>query len=85
MAKKIVAAIWAWGLLCVISPGLPLAVIGVTAVKAMAVVHAIECAFFYKTLRETGESLPGHLLQTFFFGIIHYQTVKAELAARQEA
>ncbi len=42
----------------------------------LAVVHSVECAIFYKTLRRTGRPLGVELLQTFFFGVIHYSEAK---------
>lgn len=43
----------------------------------LAAVHAVECAVFYGTLKRTGRPLAFELINTLFFGIIHYTEAKA--------
>jgi uncharacterized protein YhhL (DUF1145 family) len=42
----------------------------------LAVVHAVECGVFYRTLTKTGRPIGLELAQTFFFGIVHYSEAK---------
>ena len=51
----------------------------------LAVVHAVECVLFYGTLKRTGRPLPLELLQTMFFGVIHYAEAKAIVEAGDAA
>jgi uncharacterized protein YhhL (DUF1145 family) len=50
----------------------------------LAVVHTIECAVFFRMLKRTGRPLGFELLNTFFFGIIHFTEVKAIVDARED-
>lgn len=43
----------------------------------LTVVHAIECVFFYGTLKRTGRPIAFELLNTMFFGVIHFTEAKA--------
>jgi uncharacterized protein YhhL (DUF1145 family) len=43
----------------------------------LAVAHAIECGVFLPKLRAAGGSLGQHLVQTFFFGIVHVKELEA--------
>jgi uncharacterized protein YhhL (DUF1145 family) len=42
----------------------------------LAIVHAVECGVFYRTLTKTGRPIGLELAQTFLFGIIHYGEAK---------
>ena len=48
----------------------------------LLVVHAIECAFFFRSLQATGNPIALELVQTMVFGVVHYTEVKAALEAR---
>lgn len=50
----------------------------------LAVVHAVECAVFLKTLKRTGRPLALELLQTMLFGVVHFAEAKAIVDAREE-
>ncbi|MFP6624515.1 MAG: hypothetical protein VCC20_13625 [Myxococcota bacterium] len=50
----------------------------------LTIVHTIECAVFYRTLKNTGRPLAFELLQTLFFGVIHFTEAKALAEAREE-
>jgi uncharacterized protein YhhL (DUF1145 family) len=43
----------------------------------LAVIHAVECAAFYRTLARTGRPLALELFSTFFFGIAHFVEARA--------
>jgi len=53
----------------------------------LIVVHAVECAVFYGTLKRTGRPIAFELLQTMLFGVIHYGEAKvlAEAASPSHA
>ncbi|MCR9104843.1 MAG: hypothetical protein NXI15_06105 [Gammaproteobacteria bacterium] len=46
----------------------------------LAAVHLIEVAVFFGFCRNAGGSLPVHLVNVFFFGILHVNEVKAAQA-----
>lgn len=46
-----------------------------------AVVHVIETLVFFKFCQKAGGSLPMHLLNVFFFGVLHVKDVKEAQAA----
>ena len=50
----------------------------------LTVVHAVECTLFYSTLRRTGRPLGFELIQTLFFGAIHFTEAKALAESREE-
>jgi uncharacterized protein YhhL (DUF1145 family) len=50
----------------------------------LAIVHVVECAFFFKTLKDSGRPLLGQVLRTLAFGVVHYAGVKAELEMQQQ-
>jgi uncharacterized protein YhhL (DUF1145 family) len=39
-------------------------------------VHVIECAIFYKSLRDSGRPLGSELVQILLFGVVHYASVR---------
>jgi len=43
----------------------------------LAVVHAIETAVYFKLCQKAGGSLRVHLLNVFFFGVLHVNELKA--------
>ncbi len=45
-------------------------------------VHAVECAVFFRTLKQTGRPLGLELAQTLLYGVIHYTEAKALADAR---
>ena len=49
----------------------------------LAVVHTLECALFYKTLKRTGRPLGAELAQTFLFGVIHYSEARALVSSAE--
>ena len=51
--------------------------------QVLAIVHIVECAFFYRTLARTGRPLGFELLNTLFFGVIHFVEAKALADARE--
>lgn len=70
------ALAWGYGLTCLFVPTLPAATVGVVIVKALAVVHTLECAIFFRALKDSGEPLPANLAGVFVFGVFHYMDVK---------
>lgn len=73
MSVPKIAVLGLWSALIVVA-----AVAGGTAATAaqavllvLVVAHLIECVVFLTRLRRAGGSLPGHLLQTFAFGLFH--------------
>ena len=57
--------------------------VGRSLFALLAAVHALECVLFYRTLAKSGRPIVLELLQTFFFGVIHYSEVKAIVAANE--
>ena len=55
-----------------------LAYLGRVTFWLLVVVHAIECGVFFPSLRKSGGSLAGNLLQTFVFGFLHVREVRAQ-------
>jgi uncharacterized protein YhhL (DUF1145 family) len=51
----------------------------------LAIVHVLECAIFFKALKGAGKPLPGQILRTLAFGVIHYAEIKAELEMQRES
>ena len=49
----------------------------------LTVVHSIECFLFYSTLKRTGRPLGFEVLNTMFFGVIHFTEAKALAEARE--
>jgi uncharacterized protein YhhL (DUF1145 family) len=49
----------------------------------LSVVHIIECAVFYGTLKKTGRPLGLEILNTLVFGVIHFAEAKAIVDARE--
>ena len=49
----------------------------------LLVVHAVECAVFFRTLKRTGRPLRSELARTLFYGVAHYAEVKALVDARE--
>ena len=47
----------------------------------LVVVHSIEVLVFFKTCREAGGSLPGHILNVFLFGVLHVKEIKTAAAS----
>jgi len=50
---------------------------GLRILGILAVVHCIEVLVFFKTCQQAGGSLPVHLLNVFFFGVLHVKEIKA--------
>ncbi len=48
----------------------------------LSAVHIVECAVFYRTLARTGRPLGFELLNTLFFGVIHFTEAKAIVDAQ---
>ena len=42
----------------------------------LTIVHAIECMLFYSTLKRTGRPLGFEVINTMFFGVIHFTEAK---------
>lgn len=49
----------------------------------LAAVHVVECAVFYGTLKRTGRPLVLEIVNTLFFGVIHYTEAKALVDASE--
>jgi len=45
----------------------------------LVVMHSGECLLFLPILRRGRGGLPGHLLQTFVFGVFHVHAVRAQI------
>jgi uncharacterized protein YhhL (DUF1145 family) len=50
----------------------------------LVLAHAVECAVFFRTLKQTGRPLGLELMNTFLFGIAHLGEVKALIDARDD-
>ena len=48
----------------------------------LSAVHMVECGVFYRTLARTGRPLGFELLNTLFFGVVHYIEAKAIVDAQ---
>ena len=46
----------------------------------LAAVHVVEVLLFFKVCRDAGGSMPCHIVNLFFFGILHVQEIKAAQA-----
>lgn len=70
VGKVVLAVVWA---LCLASffGTSPAADVGRILFWVLVVVHGVECVIFLPRLRAAPGSLGGHLVQTFFFGILH--------------
>lgn len=83
-AKIGLTVIW---LACIASflaePGSTAAQIGRIVFWVLVVVHAIECAAFYRLLKRAPGSIGQHLVETFLFGMFHVKDV--QLAIERDA
>jgi len=61
--------------------GTPAGVWGLRILGILVVVHCIEVLVFFKTCQQAGGSLPVHLLNVFFFGVLHVKEIKAGQAS----
>ncbi len=77
--KSTCVVVWLWALSCLISPATPGSEIGVLVFWGLAIVHAIEVAVFFKTVKQTGDPMPLHLAQVFLFGFLHNLAMQEQL------
>jgi uncharacterized protein YhhL (DUF1145 family) len=81
-AKKILLVAYAvLALLAVTQSDIALGQWSLRILLVLAVVHAVEVAIFFRFCREAGGSIPGHVVNLFFFGILHVQELKAARAS----
>ncbi len=77
-AKKVMIAVYVvLGLLAVTQSDIALGQWSLRILLVLAVVHLVEVAVFYRVCRQAGGSMPRHVVNLFFFGILHVQEVKA--------
>lgn len=80
-AKKVLVAVYAvLALLAVTQSDVALGQWSLRILLVLAVAHVVEVAIFYRFCREAGGSMPRHVLNLFFFGILHVQEIKAARA-----
>lgn len=58
----------------------PVGVWSLRLIVLLVVVHSIEVLVFFKTCREAGGSMVGHILNVFLFGVLHVKDIKAGAA-----
>jgi uncharacterized protein YhhL (DUF1145 family) len=77
VAKWGVIVAWVFGFGApLLAPGSSAAVVGGWLLGILVVAHAVECVVFLPRLRRAPGSLPGHLLRTFVFGILHVRELE---------
>ncbi len=77
MAKMAVIVAWLLGFgALLLTPGSTPALVGGWLLGILVVAHAVECVVFLPRLRKAPGSLPGHLLRTFVFGILHVRELE---------
>jgi uncharacterized protein YhhL (DUF1145 family) len=78
MPKVVLGVIWIWGLASVLV-GSDSGVWGAGRVVfwLLVAIHAVECVVFLPRFRNSGGSVPAHLVQTFVFGILHAGRLEA--------
>lgn len=80
--KKTLIAIYAvLALLAVTQSDIALGQWSLRILLVLAVAHLVEVAIFYRFCREAGGSMVSHVLNLFFFGILHVQELKAARAS----
>lgn len=83
VGKIVLLAIYAVLVALVIAmPGTTAASVAYWIIITLVVVHLLEVIAFFRLAQRAGGSLPVHLLQVFFFGILHKPEMEAA-AARQ--
>jgi uncharacterized protein YhhL (DUF1145 family) len=83
IGKIVLLAIYAaLAALVVALPGTMAASVAYWIIVVLVVVHLLEVIVFFRLAQRAGGSLPLHLLQVFFFGILHKPEMEAA-AARQ--
>lgn len=79
MPKIVVGLTWLWGIVSFfVAPESTVSSVGQVVFWLLTVAHAVECVVFLPKLKNAGGSLGNHLVQTFIFGILHVQGLKAE-------
>ena len=77
MAKSGVILAWLLGFGALfLTPGSTPAMVGRWLLGILVVAHAVECVAFLPRLRRAPGSLPGHLVRTFVFGILHVRELE---------
>ena len=51
----------------------------------LAITHLIECAVFYGTLKRTGRPIGLEVLNTLFFGVVHFAEARALVDAAEDS
>lgn len=82
--KRVVLAVWIAGLLASLFASGILATIGSVVVGFLVIAHLIECVVFRKELADAPGSMGEHLFQTFLFGVVHMQEVRASAGGGPE-
>jgi len=87
MAKIMVGASWLFAVACFFFPlyDAEIGAFGRLLFWALVGVHTLECIAFAGTLRKTDRPFAYELVQTFFFGVIHFGTVKQSLIEKEAA
>ena len=82
VAKKVMLGIYVLlAVLAVTQGGTGLGVWSLRILVILAAVHAVETIVFFRFCQRAGGSLPFHLLNVFFFGVLHVQEVKTAQTA----
>ena len=83
VGKMVLLAIYAvLAALVIALPGTTAASVAYWIIITLVVVHLLEVIAFFGLARRAGGSLPGHLIQVFFFGILHRPEMEAAAARR---
>ena len=83
VAKLLVAVTWFAGAAAFLLPASStLGQVGRLLFYVLLGVHAVECAVFFRTLKQTGRPLGLELARTLLYGVIHYTEAKALADAR---
>lgn len=81
VAKKVLVVVYAvLAVFAVTQSDVALGQWSLRILLVLAVAHAVEVVVFYRFCREAGGSMPRHVLNLFFFGILHVQELKAARA-----
>ena len=59
----------------------PAGVWALRIILILVVAHAVEVMIFFRVCQRAGGSLPAHLLNVFFFGILHVKEIKGAATA----
>jgi uncharacterized protein YhhL (DUF1145 family) len=63
-------------LLAVTQYGTQIGIVARWILLVLVVVHTLEVAVFFQLCRKAGGSLAGHLINVFFFGVLHVKDMR---------